>query len=271
MNTGDPKAVAQERFAARDWNDKGMSLIERCATDPPIVVAGLIDAVQERAQPGARVIELGFGPGWLLEELSNELPDAELYGLDMSPGFAGRAYQEHGDRVRVLMGDMERLPFRDGAFDVVATCWTLYFMRDIDAALAEIKRCMAPGGRLIAGTNAPDHEAECGELVSEAIRVALGREEPDHDVACRFDLVTGDSFVRRQFPKVEIKEWHGELVLSDPMDIEALWPKWEPAMMQKHEQQAVRVEFLRLAREQLAREGALRIRRRNGAFVCDLA
>lgn len=61
------------------------------------------------------------------------------------------------------------------------------------------------------------------------------------------------------------------MVLSDLDDIEALWPKWEPAMMRKQEQQAVRVEFLRLAREQLAREGALRIRRRNGAFICDLA
>lgn len=193
----DPKLAAQERFANRDWGDQGLSLVERCATDPPIVVAGLIDAVRERARPGSRVIELGFGAGWLLEELRKELPDAQLYGLDMSPGFAGRTYQEHGDRVRVLMGDMERLPFADASFDVVVTFWTLYFMRDIDAALAEIKRCMAPGGRLIAGTNAPDHEAECGELVSEAIRVALGRDEPDHDVAARFDLDTGGAYVRR--------------------------------------------------------------------------
>ena len=271
MTERDPKAVAQERFAARDWNETGLSLIDRCATDPPIVVAGLIDAVRQRARPGSRVIELGFGAGWLLEELSNELPDVELYGLDMSPGFAGRAYREHGDRVRVLMGDMERLPFHDDAFDVVATCWTLYFMREVDATLAEIKRCMAPGGRLIAGTNAPDHEAECGELVSAAIRIALGHDEPDHDVALRFDLQSGGEYVRRHFPNVGVKRWHGEMVLSDPGDIEALWPKWEPAMMQKQEQQAVRVEFLRLARERLARAGALRIRRRNGAFICDLS
>jgi SAM-dependent methyltransferase len=271
MTSRDPKAAAQERFANRDWGDQMLSLVERCATDPPIVVAGLVKAVRERVMPGSRVIELGFGAGWLLEELCNELPEAALYGLDMSPGFAGRAYREHGDKVRVLMGDMERLPFRDAAFDVVVTCWTLYFMRDVDVALAEIKRCLKPDGRLVAATNAPDHEAECGELIAEAIRVALGRDERDFDVAYRFDLVTGDPFVRRHFPKVELRRWDGELVFSDPNDIEALWQPWEPPLMAKHEQQAVRVEFLRLARKRLEQDGALHIRRRNGAFICDLA
>jgi len=269
--TTDPKLAAQERFANKDWGDQGLSLVERCATDPPIVVAGLVAAIRERANPDDRVIDLGFGAGWLLEELDGALPDVQLYGLDMSPGFAGRAYQEHRDRVSVLMGDMERLPFDDGAFDVVATCWTLYFMRDVDVALAEIKRCLKPGGRLIAATNAPDHEAECGELVQQAIRAALGRDDPEFDVAYRFDLVTGDPYVRRHFPKIDLREWPGEMMISDANDVEALWPKWEPPLMAEHEQRAVRVEFLRLARERLNRDGALRIRRRNGAFICDLA
>jgi SAM-dependent methyltransferase len=266
----DPKAVAQERFASPNWNERGMDLLERCATDVPLVVRGLVDAVRERVGEKGQVIELGFGSGWLLEALRAELPHARLYGLELSPGFARHAHELYGDRVRVLLGDMERLPFRGGLFDVIVTCWTLYFMRDIDVTLAEIKRCLRPGGRLIAAMNAPDHEAECGELVWEAIRLALGRDEPEHDVARRFDLETGPAYVRRHFPKVELREWHGEMVLSDAEDIEALWPKWEPALLPKHEQQAVRAEFLRLAHERLRREGPLRIRRRNGAFVCDL-
>jgi SAM-dependent methyltransferase len=268
--TTDPKLAAQERFANEDWGDQGLSVVERCSTDPPIVVAGLVEAVRQRARPGSRVIELGFGAGWLLSELVDALPDAALYGLDMSAGFAGRAYKEHSTNVDVLMGDMERLPFRDGLIDVVVTCWTLYFMRDVDATLREIKRCLTPNGRLIAATNAPDHEAEMGELVGEAIRAALDREELDHDIAYRFDLETGDVCARRHFPNVEVHRWNGEMVISDPCDVEALWQKWEPAMMAKDEQQAVRVEFLRLAQERLARNGELRIRRRNGAFVCDL-
>jgi ubiquinone/menaquinone biosynthesis C-methylase UbiE len=268
--TADPKLAAQERFANEDWGDQGLSLVERCATDPPLVVAGLVKAVRESAHAGSRVIELGFGAGWLLDELKRALPDVDLYGLDMSAGFAGRAHREHGERVRVLMGDMEGLPFQDASFDVVATCWTLYFMRDVDTALAEIKRCLRPGGRLIAATNAPDHEIEVGDLVREAILAALGRDEPDHDISYRFDLETGDAVVRRHFLKVEVRRWPGEMVLSDARDVESLWQKWEPAMMAKEEQLAVRTEFLRLARARLERDGELRIRRRNGAFICDL-
>ncbi|MEX2159068.1 MAG: class I SAM-dependent methyltransferase, partial [Dehalococcoidia bacterium] len=168
MTSIDPKTAAQERFAQGNWNSTGMDLVERCATDPPFVVRGLIDAIRERASTGSRVCELGFGPGWLLEALLEEPFDSALYGLDLSPGMAQHAHEQYGDRVRVLLGDMEQLPFPDATFDVIVTCWTLYFMNDIDRALAEMKRCLTPRGRLIAAASAPDHEAECGELVSEA-------------------------------------------------------------------------------------------------------
>lgn len=270
MITREPKAAAQERFAQGDWNSSGMDLVERCATDPPLVVRGLIDAIRERASTGSRVCELGFGSGWLLEALVEEPFDAALFGLDLSAGMANSGYERFHGRVGIAVGDMEQLPFADASFDVIATCWTLYFMNDIDRALTEMRRCLTPRGRLIAATNARDHEAECGELVSEAIRIALGRDEPEHDVAQRFDLESGDQYMRRYFPRVELLTWQGEMVLSDPDDVAALWPKWEPALLPREEQQAVRVEFLRLAYARLEQEGALRIHRRNGAFVCDL-
>ncbi|MGB2695840.1 MAG: class I SAM-dependent methyltransferase [Dehalococcoidia bacterium] len=270
MRHVDAKAAAQQRFARADWNERGMDLVERCATDPPLVVAGLVDAVRERAGVGSRVGELGFGSGWLLDALVALPLDATLYGLDMSPGVVRHGYQRFSERVSILMGDMEQLPFCNESLDVIVTCWTLYFMNDIDRALQEIKRCLRKGGRLIAATNAHDHEAECGELVSEAIRVALGRNEPEHDIAWRFDFEAGEQYVRHHFPTVELRRWRGEMVIKDREDIAALWPKWEPALFAKQEQQAVRAQFLRLAYDRLEREGALRIRRRNGAFVCDL-
>jgi ubiquinone/menaquinone biosynthesis C-methylase UbiE len=270
MTASDPKAVAQQRFSSPDWNDKGLDLVGRCATDPPLVVQGLLDAIDERAQAGSRVIELGFGGGWLLEELVSQGNQRNLLGLDLSAGFARRAHEAYSDHVSILIGDMDRLPFESATFDVIATCWTLYFMRDIDATLTETKRCLKPAGRLVAATNAPDHEAECGDLVAEAIRVALGRDEPEHDIATRFDLESGAAFVHRHFPRIEVRRWHGEMVLKDRDDIQHLWPKWEPAMLPRHEQLAVRDVFLRLAGKRFERDGELRIRRRNGAFICDL-
>jgi SAM-dependent methyltransferase len=270
MTSLDPKTAAQERFAEGNWNSTGMDLIERCATDPPLVVRGLVDAIRERASSGSRVCELGFGSGWLLEALVDEPLDAAVTGLDLSPGMAKAGYDRFHHRAGIVIGDMEQLPFADAAFDVIVTCWTLYFMNEIDRALTEMQRCLTPRGRLIAGASASDHEAECGELVSEAVRIALGREEPEHDISWRFDLESGDAQLRRHFPHVELRTWHGEMVLSNRDDIAALWPKWEPALLPKEEQQAIRAEFLRLAYKRLEQDGALRIRRRNGAFVCDM-
>jgi ubiquinone/menaquinone biosynthesis C-methylase UbiE len=267
----DPKAAAQERFADSDWNQRGLDLVMRCATDPPLVVRGLVDAIKERTPAGGRVIELGFGGGWLLEELIAAGLDATLDGLDMSPGMARSAHDRFAADARIVTGDMEALPYRDAAFDVVATCWTLYFMRDIDRALKEVTRVLRAGGRLVVGVNAPDHEAECGELVSAAIESMLGNVDIEHDVGRRFDMETGEAYMRRHFANVELRRWHGEMVLTDPDDMDELWPKWEPALFSKEEQQAVRGEFLRVGRERLERDGELRIRRRNGAFIGDLA
>jgi SAM-dependent methyltransferase len=264
----DPKALAQERFAQPHTGV--IDIISRCATDPPLAVRTLVDAVRERANAGSRVAEFGFGSGWLLEELRAELPDVSLCALDLSPATVERAQRLYGDRVRFVVGDMEELPFRDRSFDVIVTCWTLYFMRDIDAALHEITRCLTPGGRLIVGASAPDHEIECAQLVEEAARTALGRELEEPDVGRRFDLETGLPQLARHFPNVDVREWHGEMVLSELPDVLGLWGKWQPAGLEADETERVRAAFERLVSERLKREGSLRTRRHDGAFVCDL-
>jgi ubiquinone/menaquinone biosynthesis C-methylase UbiE len=247
-----------------------MDLIGQRSTDTPLVINTLVNAIAERTTPGGRVIELGFGSGWLLEELRGQLPDASLFALDLSPGNARHAHQQYSDRVRVLIGDMERLPFRGDVFHVIVTCWTLYFMRDIDAALTEVARCLAPGGRIVIGASAASHEIECEELVMQATRIALGTAEPLPDIGRRFDLDSGRSRLRRHFANIELREWQGEMVLSTLDEVAMLWKKWEPVQLEQADQDAVRVEFLRLAGERIAKDGALRIRRRGGAFVVDV-
>lgn len=268
MTAVDPKKLAQERFAEPDPD--GIALIGRLATDPPLIVRGLLEAISERAGAGGRVAEFGFGSGWLLEELRAQMVDASLFALDLSPGNVRRAHGLYGDRVGFAVGDMERLPFRDGSFDVIVTCWTLYFMRDIDATLNEIKRCLTRRGRLVVGASAPDHEVEFAQLVEEAVRTTLGRELEGPDIGRRFDLETGLPQLARHFREVEVRRWPGEMVVSSVSDMLGLWPKWQPASFDTRERDLVRAAFEQLVSDRLEREGSLRTRRRDGAFVCDL-
>jgi SAM-dependent methyltransferase len=264
----DPRDHALRKFDAVEepplWS--ALDVIVRYATDPPIAVATLLDAVRPAATPGARIAELGFGPGWFLEEMLAAFPDASILGLDMSRPAVTAAKTQFADRIRLLLGDIERLPFRERSFDAITSNWTLYFMRDIDAALAEIRRCIRPGGVFVAATVAPDHMIEFDEMAAAAVRRALGRER-DADISARFNTETGMGPMRAAFGDVELREYDGEMVLPDIDTLMLLWPGYGPQLVDEEEDAAARTEFARLASEIFARDGRMRFTRHDGVFV----
>jgi SAM-dependent methyltransferase len=262
----DPKATARRLFAAPDASAGLVELAERYASDAPDIVQTLLDAVRPRRAESERICELGFGSGSLLEEMARQFPDSKLYGLDMSPGMAQRAQGLCGDRVEVLVGDMERLPFREASLDTAVTCWTLYFMSDVDGALEEIARCLKPEGRLVATTNAPDHMLEYEQLATAALRSVLGQ-PPEPAITARFDLDTGEPYMRRHFQHVELRRWRGWMTLPDVGPMLQFWDAWRPSSLAGSDGDLVRAEFERLARDWLRRDGQIRISRHGGAFV----
>ena len=209
----DPKQQALTKFAAAP-DLTPFDVLMRYATDPPLAEKTLLDAIGEGLPPQPRIAELGPGSGWLLEDMIAAFPDAHLHALDMSAAMLTNIREQFGHRVAIVRGDIERLPYRDATFDVIATCWTLYFMNDIDAALEEIKRCVKPGGRVVAATVAADHMHEFDDMVAESVRDALGRER-DPDIGERFNVENGEAYMRRRFGQVELREWGGEMRLPD--------------------------------------------------------
>lgn len=68
-------------------------------------------------------------------------------------------------------GDARRLPYRSGAFQVAFVMTALGEIRDRDAALAELRRVLAPGGRLVVGEFLVDwHAVRLGALRRRAER-----------------------------------------------------------------------------------------------------
>ena len=115
--------------------------------------------------PADRLLELGFGSGYLLEKvLKNRLCDFTA-GADISPemvkhvGARLRAYIEAGDAL-IRQGDIEAIPFADGEFTKLCSVNTLYFWRDPQQALAECRRVLAAGGRLALCFNAKSEMAK---------------------------------------------------------------------------------------------------------------
>jgi SAM-dependent methyltransferase len=93
-----------------------------------------------------RVLEVGCGLGDYSRPLAR-LSGARLVCLDVTPALVRRLAAAAPANVRALAGDVEALPFPDGAFDVVLGNAVLHHL-DLGRAIPEMTRVLRPGGRL---------------------------------------------------------------------------------------------------------------------------
>ena len=100
-----------------------------------------------------RLLELGFGSGYLLEHvLSNRLCEF-VAGVDVSSDMVThasrrfRSYVKSG-KAEIRHGSIESIPYDDGAFTKLCSVNTLYFWPDASLALAECRRVLKAGGQI---------------------------------------------------------------------------------------------------------------------------
>lgn len=102
-------------------------------------------------KPGDRVLEIGFGGGVALAMALAHEPAVVLSGIEPSPEMVKRSAARFGGAVQLRVGFVEALTFDDGAFDTVFGVNVVYFWPDLDGALAEIRRVLAPAGTIVLG------------------------------------------------------------------------------------------------------------------------
>ncbi|GJE71044.1 class I SAM-dependent methyltransferase [Methylorubrum podarium] len=129
-------------------------------------------------QPGERVLDLATGTGWTSRVVAKR--GAQVIGADISAdllAFAVRQARTEGLEIDYQLGDAERLPFADGAFDaVVSTCGIMFASRP-EAAAAELARVCRKGGRICLTTWLSDGN------VSKIFRVMKSYMPPPPDPA----------------------------------------------------------------------------------------
>ena len=110
------------------------------------------DAVLTRLETTSpsSILDLGCGTGRLTERLGGRFPDAEVVGVDYSPGMldeASRRVRSPGRRL--VLADAQQLPFAPASFDLATCTESFHWYPDQRSALGEIARVLTPGGRLI--------------------------------------------------------------------------------------------------------------------------
>jgi ubiquinone/menaquinone biosynthesis C-methylase UbiE len=102
--------------------------------------------------PGERVLDVACGTGIVTRLAApNVGAEGRIVGIDMNPGMiavAGEQPPPEGAPIEWEEGDAAALPFEDASFDAVLCQQGLQFMPDKPAALGEMYRVLAPGGRL---------------------------------------------------------------------------------------------------------------------------
>src|SRR4051812_46466889 len=114
----------------------------------------MLDLVGDVA--GRRILDVGCGSG----PLSGALRDrgAIVSGFDLSEAMIRLARARLGEDANLLVHDLARpLPFSDAAFDDAVASLVLHYLEDWTAPLAELRRVLRRGGRLLVSVNHPMH------------------------------------------------------------------------------------------------------------------
>lgn len=120
------------------------------------------DVIQQREavravlalRPGECVLDIGVGPGLLAAEMAVEVgPNGRICGIDISDSMlaiaASRARDNGSALLELCHADANHLPYPDESFDAVVSTQVFEYIEDIQGALAEVRRVLRPGGRVL--------------------------------------------------------------------------------------------------------------------------
>jgi SAM-dependent methyltransferase len=101
-----------------------------------------------------RVLDIGCGEGQV-SRLAAAVPGVtQVVGVDPTAAMLAIAAERSGGAA-LARSEAARLPFPDGSFDTVVACLVFEHIEDVDAAIVEVGRVLAPGGRFLFFLNHP--------------------------------------------------------------------------------------------------------------------
>jgi ubiquinone/menaquinone biosynthesis C-methylase UbiE len=112
------------------------------------VAADVATTLGDRVAP--TIVDVGTGPGMLLIAIAARCPTASIIGIDPAEPMRAAAirrlaHTDLGDRVAVIAGAAERLPFPDASVDVVVSSLASHHWSEPETAIREILRVLRPG------------------------------------------------------------------------------------------------------------------------------
>lgn len=194
------------------------------------------------------VLDVGCGLGHWSEQLFKNLPlEARVTGLELDPKWvqeAPKRLEQMGlaGRFEIIQGSAESLPFADRTFDMVTCQTVLIHLKDIPAALKEMKRVLKPGGLLAVA----EPNNICSSLLFDSLSYTSAIDDVLEDV--RFQLMCergkiklgrGDSSAGDRLPGLVAQQGFEEIKVYLSDKTLPMFPPYETA-----EQKALKRQFI---------------------------
>ena len=113
------------------------------------------------------VLDAATGTGALALTIKRLEPLTRVVGVDFAEPMlelAGRKARQSDLEIELVKGDVLELPFRDGTFDAATIAYGLRNLSDLEGGIAELRRVLRPGGRLVILEFPPPPEGLLGSL-----------------------------------------------------------------------------------------------------------
>jgi len=100
------------------------------------------------------ILDIATGTGDLAIMFAENIAEAKITGLDISEGMlnVGRqkvANKNLDNRINLVVGDSEKLPFEDNSFDAITVSFGVRNFETLETGLAEILRVLRPQGKFV--------------------------------------------------------------------------------------------------------------------------
>jgi SAM-dependent methyltransferase len=171
---------------------------------------------------GLSIVELGSGPGFLVEKILAAFPHINVTAIEIDPFLIAyaknHAYQKHRHRCEILQGSIMDTGLAANSFDFAITRLVLGHLPDPVGAIREVLRILKPGGKAVfVDTDLSMHimtlphiaelaelyDAYCQSRQAEGGNPKIGRELPaflkeggfskvDFEVICAHSEIVGD-------------------------------------------------------------------------------
>jgi ubiquinone/menaquinone biosynthesis C-methylase UbiE len=145
----DKNQVAHEFTRWSQTYDKSILQWLLFAPSHRVLIQRIRDTAGERS---IRILDVGCGTGVFASKIRASIPRAEVCGVDLVSGMLSkgeRRWKLHQGHVLPVQGDSERLPFASESFDIVTCANSFHHYPRQDRAVAEMRRVLKPGGRLM--------------------------------------------------------------------------------------------------------------------------